>query len=200
MIYTIGHSNHPAERFTGLLRQHGVAAIADVRSTPYSRFNPQVNRKTLAASLRDAGIHYVFLGDELGARSKDPACYDAGRVSYAKLAQSDLFRSGLERVLSGMREHRIALMCAEREPLECHRTILISRELERAAVPVTHILHDGSLETHAQAMERLICELELRADDLFRSPAELFDEAYEAQAAKVAYVRDDTRKDDTPRR
>jgi uncharacterized protein (DUF488 family) len=189
MIHTIGHSNHPAERFIALLRQHGIGAVADVRSTPFSRFNPQFNRKALAVSLHDAGIHYVFLGDELGARSKDPACYDGSRVSYAKLAQSDPFRRGLERVLSGMHEHRIALMCAEREPLECHRTILISRALERAAVPVTHILADGSLETHTQAMRRLVAELELGGDDLFRNPAELLDEAYEAQAAKVAYVR-----------
>ena len=190
MIYTIGHSNHAAERFGELLRQHAVGAVADVRSTPFSRFNPQFNRRTLAASLRDGGIHYVFLGDELGARSKDPACYDAGRVSYAKLARSEPFRRGLERVLGGMQEHRIALMCAEREPLECHRTILVSRELERAGVPVTHILHDGSLETHERAMERLIGELRLTGEDLFKRHAELIEEAYEVQAARVAYVRD----------
>jgi uncharacterized protein (DUF488 family) len=155
MIYTIGHSNHPVERFIGLLRQHDIGALADVRSIPFSRFNPQFNRERLATALRAAGIHYVFLGQELGARPKEREYYDGDRVSYAKLAQSEAFRRGLERVLAGMREHRIALMCAEREPTQCHRTLLISPELERAGVPVTHILPDGSVQTHACVMRRL---------------------------------------------
>jgi uncharacterized protein (DUF488 family) len=189
MIYTIGHSNHPAQRFVELLQRQGIEAVGDVRSTPFSRFNPQFNREKLATTLRDAGIHYVFLGEELGARARDPGCYDGDRVSYAKLARSPAFRSGLERVVSGMREHRIALMCAEREPLDCHRTILISRELERAAVPVTHILADGSLEAHAVAMGRLVGDLGLAGVDLFSTPAQRVEEAYEIQGGKMAYVR-----------
>ena len=123
MIHTIGHSNHPIERFVGLLLPHGITAVADVRSTPYSRFNPQFRREKLQASLADASIQYVFLGEELGARSSDPACYDAsGRVSYAKLAQTPLFRKGIERLKGGMTQFRISIMCAEREPLDCHRT------------------------------------------------------------------------------
>ena len=87
MIYTIGHSNHPIDRFIALLQQHGIDAVGDVRSTPYSRFNPQFSKEKLQAALANAGIRYVFLGEELGARSKDPSCYDeTGRVSYAKLA------------------------------------------------------------------------------------------------------------------
>lgn len=155
MIHTIGHSNHPAERFIALLRQHEVGALADVRSTPFSRFNPQFNRERLAASLRDAGIQYIFLGQELGARPREREFYEGDRVSYAKLAQSERFRQGLERVVAESREHRVALMCAERDPSQCHRALLISPELERAGTPVTHILPDGSLETHAQLMQRL---------------------------------------------
>ena len=156
MIYTIGHSNHPAERFIGLLRQHDIGAVGDVRSLPFSRFNPQFNRERLALALRGAGIHYVFLGEELGARTQDPSLLEEdGRVSYAKLARSEPFRRGLERVMTGMNEHRIALMCAERNPLQCHRTLLISPELERCGVPVAHILPDGALETHAHLMEQL---------------------------------------------
>ncbi len=190
MVYTIGHSRHPAERFIELLRQHAIEWVADVRSTPFSRFNPQFNREALASALRAAGIQYVFLGEELGARSRDPACYEGNRVSYAKLARSELFRRGMDRILAAMSAHRIALMCAEGEPLECHRTILISRELERAAVPVMHILHDGSVETHAAAMARLVSKLELSGSDLFKSAAE---RAYEVQGSKVAYVRADKR-------
>lgn len=155
MIYSIGHSKHSAERFIELLRQHGISALADVRSTPFSRFNPQFNRERLAAALRDAGIHYVFLGQELGARPPEREFYEGDRVSYARLARAERFQRGLERVMVGSREHRIALMCAERDPLHCHRTLLISPELERAGVPVTHIHADGSLETHADLVKRL---------------------------------------------
>ncbi len=193
MVYTIGHSNHPAERFVALLREHGIDAVADVRSTPYSRFNPQFRRESLTATLQGAGIHYVFLGKQLGARSEDSSCYDGNRVSYEKLARSELFRSGLQRLLAGMQEHKIAVMCAEREPLDCHRTILVARELERASATVTHILADGSLETHAHAMERLAASLQLPETDLFSDGAERFERAYELQAKKVAYVRQDER-------
>jgi uncharacterized protein (DUF488 family) len=157
MIYTIGHSNHPEQRFIELLRQHDIGALADVRSIPFSRFNPQFNRERLAAALRGVGIDYVFLGQELGARPKDPQYYEGGRVSYAKLARSEPFRRGLERVIAdaGAGPRRIALMCAERDPVECHRALLISPELVRAGVPVTHILPDGSVQSHAQVMQRL---------------------------------------------
>jgi uncharacterized protein (DUF488 family) len=201
MIYTIGHSNHPIEHFIALLQQHGIQALADVRSNPYSRFNPQYNRERLQASLAAAGgIRYVFLGEELGARTKDPSCYDEeGRVSYAKLASTPLFRKGIERLQTGMQQHRndgrgdagrrIAIMCAERTPLECHRTILVSRELEKVGIPVTHILHDGALEPNRHAMQRLAAELKLAATDLFRSPDELIEDAYDMQGRKMGYVR-----------
>jgi uncharacterized protein (DUF488 family) len=190
MIYTIGHSNHPIDRFVALLQQHDIDAVADVRSTPYSRFNPQYRKERLQAALADAGIRYVFLGEELGARSKDPACYDeSGRVSYVRLAATDLFRRGIERLLTGMQNHRIAIMCAEREPLDCHRTILVARELEKAGVPVTHILKDGALEPHRHAMERLASSLKLTETDLFRTTDELIEDAYEKQGSQIAYVR-----------
>lgn len=190
MIHTIGHSNHSSERFLDLLRPQGITAVADVRSTPYSRFNPQFRRERLQASLAEAGIEYVFLGQELGARSPDPACYDeAGRVSYDRLSRTSEFRAGIERLRAGASRHRIAIMCAEREPLDCHRTILVARALVREGVPVTHILADGSVESHEHAMERLATSLKIPADDLLSDPADRLERAYELQAAKIAYVR-----------
>jgi uncharacterized protein (DUF488 family) len=187
MIYTVGHSNHPIERFIGLLQPHGITALADVRSTPYSRFNPQFRREKLQAALAAAGIQYVFLGEELGARSQDPAVYDEdGRVSYALLAKTDLFRRGIARLKTGMSEHRIAIMCAEREPLDCHRTILVSRELVREGIAVTHILPDASLEPHDHAMQRLVASLKLPAADLFGDPT---DRALDLQASKMGYTK-----------
>jgi uncharacterized protein (DUF488 family) len=109
-IFTVGHSNHPLEHLIGLLRRHGVTALADVRSTPYSRTNPQFNREHLSEALKAAGIVYVFLGKELGARSEDPACYENGKVLYDRLARTDLFRSGIERVLEGAGKFRLVLI------------------------------------------------------------------------------------------
>src|SRR5258708_27596008 len=146
IVYTIGHSNGTAERLLALLDQHGITAVADVRSQPYSRFNPQFNREELAGALKAAGIGYVFLGQELGARSADPACYRDGRAQYSLMVQTPVFARGIERLRAGMETHRVAILCAEKEPLTCHRTILIARYLHERNVVVHHILEDGAVE------------------------------------------------------
>jgi len=187
-VYTIGHSTHSAEVFLALLRQHGVEAVADVRSSPFSRFNPQFNRELLEQFLKANGIRYVFLGKELGARSEDRSCYLDGRVQYGRLAQTPLFQSGLDRVLQGAAKYRVALMCAEKEPLECHRTLLVARALAERGQPVLHIHADGHLESHEAAMERLLDVTGLPKEDLFRSRQELLAEALARQEQQVAYV------------
>jgi uncharacterized protein (DUF488 family) len=187
-ILTIGHSTHKLERFIALLKQHGVTAVADVRSAPYSRFNPHFNKAELERSLKAEGIRYVFLGRELGARSDDPSCYEKGRVQYARLARTEAFRQGIERLRRGAAEHRIACMCAEREPLECHRTLLVARALADEGTEVAHIHADGRLEQHAAAMDRLLDLTGLPRDDLFRSRADLVAEALARQEEQVAYV------------
>ena len=187
-VLTIGHSTHSLEAFAALLRQHGVTALADVRSAPYSRFNPQFNREAIEQSLAAHGIKYVFMGRELGARSEDRSCYENGRVQYARLARTDLFRGGIERVVRGANEHRIALMCAEKEPLECHRTLLVARALADLGINVQHILADGRLESHEAAMERLLDVAGLPHQDLFRSRDVLIAEALLRQEQQVAYI------------
>ena len=168
-VLTIGHSNHPLEAFLGLLGGRSVTALADVRSAPYSRFNPQFNRETLRGALAERGIRYVYLGRELGGRPDDPACYEGGRIRYDRLARTDRFCEGLARVMRGAAEHRIALMCAEKEPLDCHRTLLVARALEERGVEVAHILPDGGIEPQADAMERLLVESGLSPEgDLLR--------------------------------
>jgi uncharacterized protein (DUF488 family) len=187
-VFTIGHSTHSAEAFLALLRQHGVEAVADVRSSPFSRFNPQFNREALEPFLKANGIRYVFLGKELGARSEDRSCYLDGRVQYARLAQTPLFQGGLDRVLQGAAKYRVALMCAEKEPLECHRTLLVAKALAERGQPVAHIHADGHLETHEAAMDRLLGVTGLPKEDLFRSRQELLAEALARQEQQVAYV------------
>jgi uncharacterized protein (DUF488 family) len=190
VVFTIGHSTHSIQTFVTLLKQHGVTAVADVRSTPFSRFSPHFNKDALACDLKAHGIKYVFLGRELGARSDDPACYENGRVQYGRLARTELFKQGVARVLKGAGEYRIALMCAEREPLECHRTLLVARALDEQGVEVVHILGDGRSESHHATMERLLDVAGLQHEDLFRSRAELIREALTRQEAKVAYVNE----------
>jgi uncharacterized protein (DUF488 family) len=186
MIYTVGHSNHPLTRFLELLRGPGVNLLADVRSTPYSRFNPQFRRDALAAALEQEGIEYLFLGEELGARSKDRSCYDDGRVSYRKLAATDLFRQGIEALLRAAKSHTVAIMCAEKDPLDCHRTILVARELVKRGEQVAHILASGEIESHEQVMERLRDRLKIESQDLFG--ADVNEQAYEIRGQQIAYV------------
>ena len=192
-LYTIGHSTHSIEEFLSLLEQHDIDVIVDVRSTPYSRYNPQFNKDTLIKSLRDHGIKYVFLGEELGARSSDPSCYKNGQVQFDALSETELFKSGIDRILLGVqRDYKMALMCAEKDPLDCHRTVLVSRNLERNGLNVTHILSDGSLETHDAAMERLVKQFRLHQNDLFLSEQELTEKAYKKQEEKIAYAEDNS--------
>jgi uncharacterized protein (DUF488 family) len=194
-VLTIGHSNHPWPVFLALLRRQGVTALADIRSSPYSRLNPQFNRETLQRALQAEGIAYVFLGNELGARSEDPGCYVDGQVQFGRLAQTESFKAGLSRVMNGAASHRVAMMCAEKEPLECHRTLLVSRALQERGVGVRHILADGSVETHRQAMLRLLDALAMPAIDLFHSENERIADACALQEKKIAYINDAMRKD-----
>lgn len=191
MIFTVGHSTNTFERLASLLKLHQVTAVADVRSQPYSRINPQFNREPLKKALREGGLSYVFLGAELGARSTDPSCYIDGRVQYDLLAKTGLFQRGLERLQKGMAKHRIAIMCAEKEPLVCHRTILVSRHLRDRGISVAHILENGTLEDHDSAVDRLLKMLQIADQDMFRSRAEIVSLAYSLQAEKIAYTTDE---------
>lgn len=189
-IFTIGHSNHSLEYFLGLLTKHGVTAIGDVRSTPYSRQNPQYNRETLSAALHEKGIAYIFFGGDLGGRSEDRDCYEKGRVEYRKLAQQQSFQAGLQEALKAAQRYRLCLLCAEKEPLECHRTILVSRRLAERGADVRHVLADGGIESHKSTMERLLQELDLPREDLFRTHAEMIEDAYLAQERRIAFTRE----------
>ena len=190
-ILTIGHSNHSWEAFTRLLNQHRVDALADVRSVPASRFNPQFNRSSLSASLRDSGIGYVYCGEELGGRPQDPACYENGRVRYDRMAETGTFRAGLALVKAEAANHRVTLMCAEKDPLDCHRALLVARALVADGVDVLHVLSDGTLEAHDQAMDRLLASYDLETEgDMFTSRDEFVAQAVQRRTQRVGHVDD----------
>ena len=165
-VYTVGHSNHAIEKFLDLLRQHSIEAIADVRSHPYSRFNPQFSLKRSARRSNTRASPYLFLGRELGARSDDPSVIVDGKVDYGRLAKTLRFQDGLARVAVAARQARVALMCAERDPLECHRAILVCPELAARGVGSQHIREDGRLESRAEFETRLLAAAGTQAEHL----------------------------------
>ncbi|HUN43540.1 MAG TPA: DUF488 domain-containing protein [Acetobacteraceae bacterium] len=187
-VLTIGHSSHKMEHFLALLREAGVTAVADVRSAPHSRHVPQFNHDTLKAALRDAGIAHVYLGKELGGRPQSKAQYRDGVADYEKIAASDAFQAGLQRVLDGAATHRIALMCAEQFPQDCHRCLLIGRALAARGVRVCHLLPDGSTATQANVESDLLRRTARDKDDLFLSESERVALAYREYAHKVAFT------------
>ncbi|KUF20201.1 DUF488 domain-containing protein [Streptomyces silvensis] len=195
MMVTIGHSTHDFPKFVELLRQNEVTAVADVRSTPVSQFAPQFNRGALERGLDESGIKYVFLGEYLGARTADATCYVDGRVQYSRLARTDGFLHGVERLTKGARTERIAIMCTEGEPLNCHRTVLIAQVLTERGIAVAHVHGDGWVESHAAAMERLMAKFGLAEPELFRTPAERIEDALSRQEERIAYVKQETRDD-----
>jgi uncharacterized protein (DUF488 family) len=190
-VFTIGHSNLEIGKFVALLKEHGIQAIADVRSSPYSQYNPQFNREPLQKSLQEHGIAYVFLGQELGARRSERECYLEGRADYGLISQTPAFKRGIERVTQGAAKMRVALMCAEKDPIDCHRCILVTPHLRQQGLQVLHLLSDGSLEDHMQTEKRLLQVFALENKELFRSQDEVVAEAYKKQGEKVAYHEDE---------
>lgn len=192
-LYTIGHSNHDAAHFLSLLTTHGVTAIVDVRSSPYSKYVPHFSKDNLQHILRDAGIEYIFLGRELGARREEESCYVANQARYDGIAMLPIFRAALDQVIAESQVRAIALMCAEGDPLNCHRTMLVCRELLRLcpSLPIAHILPDGSCEPHADTLNRLVAHLKL-GPELFGelgSREGLVERACDIQAEGIAYAR-----------
>jgi uncharacterized protein (DUF488 family) len=193
-LFTVGHSTQSLDSFIALLMLHRIEVIADVRSSPYSGRFPHFSRDALQQSLQVAGVRYVFLGRELGARREEPECYVHGQAVYDRIAQLPTFAEGIRRVLSGARNFRVALMCAEQDPLTCHRTILVCREIKQHGVAIHHIGRTGRLEEHEQAEQRLIAEELGRSDqsDMFDGhgdSAQILEAAYSQRASSIAFRR-----------
>ncbi|GBF79872.1 DUF488 domain-containing protein [Aphanothece sacrum] len=199
-LYTIGHSDHSLEDFIKLLKQHHITAVADVRSHPYSRYLSHFNKSELQASLEKENITYVFLGQELGARPNNENCYINGKAVYEKIANTALFQEGIQRVLKGVKKYRVALMCAEKDPLTCHRTILVCQQLNSYNLEIKHILPTGKLESHEDLENRLLdkqgfSQLQLSLFDIINTSSSSLDkeqclqQAYQKQGEIIAYVQ-----------
>ena len=196
-LLSVGHSNHDWSRLLALLRGAGVTAVADVRSSPYSKRYPQFNKGPLESALLASGIGYVYLGDLLGGRPSDPGLYHPeGWADYARMRQTAAFRRGLDRLLLGAEDYTVAMLCSEEDPLDCHRGLMITPALAELGRPPLHLRKDGSLETTADMEKRLLQATGVGdglLDGLFAAQLDeaerrsLVAEAYRLRNRQVAY-------------
>lgn len=156
-LYTIGHGNRPAKELLRLLQKYNIRYLVDVRSVPYSRFNPQYNRNSLHDFLEQNHIQYVFMGDELGGRPKDPSCYDEqGHIDYSRVIQKDFFMRGIERLKTASQKNlALAFMCSESDPAQCHRTRMIGTVLDAEGIPLKHIDKTGGIKDQPTVMDEI---------------------------------------------
>lgn len=186
---SIGHSNIAADRFVAMLQAAGAGAVGDVRTTPFSRFCPWFSAKNLTPLLQESRIGYLAYGSALGGRPARPELYCDGVADYEAMARQDDFQAGLDRLAgdAAQMSGRICLMCAEREPLDCHRCLLVARALAERGIGVGHILHDGTVTPHA-AIERQLLADYSEGDDLFGTgQSDRLAAAYRRRARTVAY-------------
>ncbi|WNO07786.1 DUF488 domain-containing protein [Teredinibacter sp. KSP-S5-2] len=204
-LYTIGYATKPLTSFIAQLKQYNINAVADVRSVPYSKIFHDYHKENIAAELKKHAIRYVYLGDELGPRSKDETHYDeCGQVQFDRLMMSDLFKQGLERLSAGVeKQFNIALMCAEKDPATCHRSLLIgyylAHHLQKNNPELTlptqllHIDHNGEIETQNDLEDR-VSQLNSQHKDLFMSEEEAKYEAYKMQLRKTSFINEELKK------
>ncbi len=188
-ILTVGHSNLDYGTFLSSLRHAGVTALADVRSVPFSQRFPQFSRPALQAALKADGVAYSFLGAELGGRPADPAHYRDGVADYEPMAAAPAFASGLDRVMAGAARYRVALLCSEKHPVDCHRCLLVGRALKCRDACVSHILCEGVTVTQDEVEEGLLREAGLDREDMFAPLDARLATAYRKRASRVAHAK-----------
>lgn len=190
-LFTIGHSALPIDEFTGLLTNAGVKIVCDVRSSPFSRFAPQFNSQPLERKLAQAAISYKFLGKALGGRIDISSCYVNGRIDYSLVEKTGLFKNGVAELLRIAQDAPTAIMCSEKDPLNCHRYLLISKHLRSNNITISHILHSGKVEENSETESRLFRETKVQNADLFEDSSTLLEKAYRVQSEKVSFVSED---------
>jgi uncharacterized protein (DUF488 family) len=145
-IYTIGYGNRPIQSFIQLLKKYEIEILIDIRTSPFSRFNPDYRIQKLEVHLLNNEIRYLFLGKELGGKPADLSCYINDHVDYEQIKTKQFFSDGIDEVCSlNAAGFRVALMCAEQSPLDCHRKWLVGDYLENSGYIVKHIDKNGEI-------------------------------------------------------
>lgn len=194
-LYTIGHSNTPLDSFLHVLYLYKITQVFDVRSIPRSRFVPQFNEKAFSNYLNDKGISYCNMGQFFGARIMD-ANYEHpdGYPDFARFRESPLFQEGMKQTLNTLKHDNVVLMCTEKDPLDCHRAIMVARGFEQIGIPVTHILHDGSSLSQEELNERLLARYfpdsqQISLFDANETRQEQLSAAYQKRNSEIGYRR-----------
>ncbi len=188
-LFTIGYATKPMDTFIEQIHNNKITVIADIRSVPYSKIFHDYHRESLKNTLKSKGISYVYLGDELGPRSKIPDHYDdKGQVQFKRLMRSPLFQQGIERLRSGIQKgYQIALLCAEKDPSICHRSLLVGYYLLRnSEIRCEHIGHDGTMESQ-QTLERRLMDIHEQYPDFISTEEHCIELAYQQQCQRHAY-------------
>lgn len=196
--FTIGHSTQTVDEFIRLLKKHDIKYLIDVRSMPYSKFASQFNSENLKMALKIYSIIYGYMGKELGARYEDPVLhFEDGRVDFKKVRETDTFKNGIERIIQGAKQgYKIALMCAEKDPFECHRFCLISYELAKRGLKVLHIMHDGSVIANEELEDRLLNKYRQDYNQIsllepMKSREEFLEESYVEHNKQIGYLKEE---------
>jgi uncharacterized protein (DUF488 family) len=188
-IYTIGCSTHTMENFSTLLANHNIDTIVDVRSMPFSRHTPQFNQDNLKRILSKHRIHYLDFSEEFGARRKEKEVYSDGVVDFNKVRNLGVFTKGISRIETGLnKNYLIALLCTEKDPINCHRSLLVSRALSDVLkINIGHILFDGNIIDHHDVEEKMLKLSGLETDMFMTDREKLLDEVYRIFSNKIAY-------------
>ena len=190
-IFTIGSSIHAIDEFIALLNKYKINAVADVRSVPYSKYTPQYNREKLNNVLKENQINYLDFNKEFGARRKEPEAYTNGIVDFKKVVNLPEFLCGIERISEGISKgYNIALLCAEKNPINCHRFFLVSKALvEKLGIKIDHILYDGSVINHHDLEKKMLKDIIIK-NDLFDDYKTSLETAYEEISIKKKIKND----------
>lgn len=167
IIWTVGYAGHDRDSLLSLFRAYDITAVADIRTFRGSSYWKDFDASAFGPFLRENGIAYVFMGDVLGGKPQDPALYPNGQLDYDRVAAKPEFQGGIDRLLSGAGRYRICLMCAEKDPLDCHRTLLIAPALKALGFDLRHLVTDGQVESQADAEARMLAINVGDAPDLF---------------------------------
>jgi uncharacterized protein (DUF488 family) len=155
-IFTIGYGNRKFDEFVELLKKYQISYLIDIRSFPYSKYNPDFTKNTLSTNLTKHNIHYVYMGDTLGGQPNLPSCYTNGKVDYLKLREKDFYKEGIKRLqMAWSQKLRVALFCSEAKPEECHRSKLVGESLIENGIDVVHIDEKGELKIHSKVISEL---------------------------------------------
>jgi len=194
MLYTIGHSNHQIDFFLYLLKKYNIQYVIDVRTSPFCKYTKQYDRWNIEKTLKENNIIYCFMGEFFGAKRKEKELYTAeGYLDFEKTTESEKFLLGFNNILKGLQDdYNVALMCSEKDPKDCHRSIMISKKFLEAGFEANHILPDGKIKTQKELEKELVNEFysgrkQLNLFTMNMTEEDYIRESYKKQNEKIGY-------------